>query len=175
VIRSRIAAGAMALVLSACAVAPSTLGPLPALQGVPEAFEMSGRIAVRQGERNEIARLRWTHESSRDLWIIASPLGNEVARIESGPEGAVLQQGGERRQAGSFSALTEALLGVALDPAVLAGWLHGREGNLPGEGWTIQLEDRQPAGAVSIVRRISASRADVAVRLVVDSYEARER
>ena len=168
----RWAAGVAALALSACALAPPAPTTLPSLAGVPSAFEMSGRIAVRQGDRNDIARLRWTHRPASDVWVIASPLGNEVARIESDAQGATLRQGGEPQRAASFGALTEALLGVALEPAQLAGWLHAAEGALAPSDWKGVIEERQAAGAVTIARRMSATRGEVAVRLVVDDYKA---
>jgi outer membrane biogenesis lipoprotein LolB len=166
----RLAAGLAALLLASCALAPAP-SALPSLDRVPAAFEMSGRLAVRQGERSEIARLRWTHAPATDVWVFASPLGNEVARIESSAGGATLTQAnGERHAAATFSVLTERMLGVALDPATLAGWLHGAAvGNVPG-GWNVTLDEKQSAGSVELARRLSAIRGDVVVRLVVDDY-----
>ena len=170
--RSPVAALALTLLLGACATAPSN-SPLPELASVPHAFEMSGRLSVRQGDRSDIARLRWTHRPAGDAWVIASPLGNEVARIESSASGATLAQaGGPTEQAASFGELTERFLGVALEPATLAAWLHGGgRAELPGD-WKVTLDEMQRAGSVDIARRISASRGDVAVRLVVDEYRA---
>jgi outer membrane biogenesis lipoprotein LolB len=168
----RAAALALAALATACAVAPVAESPLPQLSTVPPAFEMSGRLAVRQGERSEIARLRWTHRPSSDLWVIASPLGNEVARIESGPQGATLERAGApTEEAASFTDLTERLLGVALDPAALVGWLHG-SAPVQGGGWDVSVEESRPAGSIAIARRLSARREETTVRLVVDEYRA---
>jgi outer membrane biogenesis lipoprotein LolB len=168
---ARAAAVACALMLGACAIAPQT-HPLPELAGVPDAFEVSGRLALRAGERNEIAKLRWTHRPGNDVWVIASPLGNEVARIESGGGGATLTQaGGAGARAASFADLTERVLGVALEPAALARWLHGGAPS-DASGWKVTVEETQKAGAVDIARRMSAQRGDVVVRLVVDEYRA---
>ena len=167
----RLAAPALALLLGACALAPPKTTPLPELTGVPPAFEMSGRLALRQGDRSEIAKLRWTHTPGGDLWIIASPLGNEVARIESGPQGATLTQaGGGGVQADSFAELTERALGVALEPGLLAAWLHGGAAGGATSEWSVTIEEKQRAGSVDIVRRMSARRGEVTVRLVVDDY-----
>jgi len=167
---ARAAALALALVLGACATAPQK--PLPQLSAVPSAFEMAGRLAVRQGDRSEIAKLRWTHRAAADTWVIASPLGNEVARIESSAAGASLVQAdGGRAEAASFAELTERVLGIALEPAQLAAWLHGTS---PANeaGWTVTLDEKQPAGSIEIARRVSAVRGDVVVRLVVDDYRS---
>jgi outer membrane biogenesis lipoprotein LolB len=156
---------------AACALTPAAT-PLPALESVPASFEMSGRIAIRQADRSDIAKLRWTHDGARDLWVISSPIGNEVARIESDKGAATLQRaGGAPEEATDFPSLTERLLGVALDPIALASWLHGGTATTPG-GWNVTVDEKQRAGAVDIARRITASRNDVSVRLVVDEYRA---
>lgn len=166
----RIGAGLALLWLAACAAVPPPR-PLPSLSSVPAAFEMSGRLAVRQGQTSDIARLRWTRTASGDVWVISSPLGNEVARIESTPRGAVLHSGNGEEEAPSFEALTQRLLGVALDPAWLAQGLHGQTPEGLPAGWTFHIDETEPAGAVQIAKRITVRGNDTVVRLVVDSYE----
>jgi len=170
---ARLAAAAAALVLAGCAALAPETAPLPSLASVPASFEMSGRLAVHQGNRSDIAVLRWTRRGRDDTWVIASPLGNEVARIESSPSGATLRQaGGETEQAPSFQALTRRVLGVGLDPAWLAAGLHGKAPtNLP-DGWQFSIDETQPAGAVRLAKRITVRKDDTVVRLVVDSYRA---
>jgi outer membrane lipoprotein LolB len=169
------AAAAVAALAGACAVAPVPQAVLPQLSAIPASFEMSGRLAMRQGDRSEIARLRWTHSPASDRWVFASPLGNEVARIESGPKGATLRRAGvdAPEEAPSFAALSERVIGIALDPAALASWLHGTVPAESGE-WTVAIEETQRAGSVDMARRLSARRGDVTVRLVVDEYRALE-
>jgi outer membrane lipoprotein LolB len=170
----RIAALLTAFLGASCASVPAPQS-LPQLVAIPSAFEVSGRLAVRQGDRSDIARLRWTRRAGADLWVIASPLGNEVARIESGAQGATLAQAGAPLEtAASFQSLTERLLGVALDPKVIAGWLHGdKPPQAPGD-WQVTIDETQRAGAVDLARRITAIRRDVVVRLVIDDYRALE-
>jgi outer membrane biogenesis lipoprotein LolB len=173
---TRAAVVALVGFLAGCAVAPSDpQQPLPALAGVPEAFEMSGRLSLRQGDRSEIARLRWTHRGASDLWIFASPLGNEVARIESDASGARLEQGGSApvQEAASFAELSERAVGVALDPKMLVAWLHG-SGPSTGSDWQVTIEESTQAGSVTLARRLTARRGDVTVRLVVDDYRVLE-
>ena len=168
----RIAIASAAILLGACATlqAPSAL---PELASAPAAFEMSGRLSVRQGERSDIARLRWTHKVDGDLWVVASPLGNEVARIESSGSGASLTRAGvPAERAASFAELTQRLLGASLDPAALASWLHGGARDETPTDWKVKVEETQRAGAIDLARRMSATRGDVVVRLVVDDYRA---
>ena len=163
------------LLLASCAITPQPT-KLPELESVPASFEMSGRLAVRQGDRSDIAKLRWTHEGARDTWVISSPLGNEVARIDSAQQGATLQRAGAGAEsAPDFRTLTEQLLGVPLDPRQLANWMHAPVGGISTGGWIVEVKETQNAGSVSIARLIVATRADVSVRLVVDDYRALAR
>ncbi len=166
----RFAAWAAALLLAACATTPSA--PPLQLAAAPQSFSVSGRIAIRQDQRSEIAKLRWTREAGADTWVISSPLGNEVARIESGARGATLTRAGAApERAESFQALTERLFGVALAPDEVAAWLHGEKPRAGG-GWIVTLDETEPAGKVTLARRVTAQRGDVVVRLVIDDYQA---
>jgi outer membrane lipoprotein LolB len=163
----RAATGLAALFIAACASVP-----LPQLAGIPADFEVSGRLAVRLGDRSDIAKLRWTRKGPNDSWILASPLGNEVARLESSANGAtLLRAGAAPENAASFQALTERLLGVALDPNEMAGWLHGTAPQAAGD-WKVSIDQMQRAGNVDLAKRITATRGDVVVRLIVDEYRA---
>jgi outer membrane biogenesis lipoprotein LolB len=133
---------------------------------------MTGRLSIQSGDRRDIARLRWTRRPASDQWVISSPIGNELARIESNARGATLERAGaEPEQAPSFESLTARLLGIGLDPAELSAWLHGRA---PAQGapadWSVTIDEKQAAGAVELARRLTATRGDVVVRLVVDNY-----
>ena len=166
------AACGIALLLAACATEPPQ--PLPQLSKAPQSFEIAGRIAVRDGQKSDIAKLRWTRKpGGHDEWVLASPLGNEIARVESGPEGAVLfTSGSDTGWTTSFAAVTEKYLGVALDPDMLASWIHGGSTDAAPDGWKVTLDQTERAGSVDIARRITASRGDVVVKLVVDEYRS---
>jgi hypothetical protein len=72
----------------------------------------------------------------------------------------------------NFQELTENVLGVPLDPDRLAAWLHGKALHDEAGGWKVSVDETQYAGAVDLARRITATRGDVVVRLVVDEYHA---
>src|SRR5258708_6649636 len=97
---------ALGMLLAACAAPQPQV--LPELRAAPASFEVSGRLAVRQRDRSEIAKLRWVRHAGADVWVITSPFGNQVARIESGPKGDVMTQAGAAPQsAPSFPSLTQ--------------------------------------------------------------------
>jgi outer membrane biogenesis lipoprotein LolB len=168
-VRQLLACGLLALA-GCAALEPSPALP-PQLAAAPRAFEMSGRISVRVGERNDIARLRWTHQPASDAWVVSSPIGNEVARIDADGSGAVLRRAGApEERSSSFEALSERLFGAALDPAALAAWLHGAKPEAAHAGWNVTIDESQRAGAVELAKRITATRGDTVVKLVVDGY-----
>ena len=168
-----LAAGAAALLLAACATLAPPEAPVPQLTAVPQSFEMNGRIAVRVGQRSDIAVLRWTRRGASDTWIVSSPLGNEMARIDSTPQGATLTGGGnEEQHAPSFEALTRKVLGVPIDPQWLADGLVGKTpANLP-PGWQFAVDESKDAGVVRLAKRITVRNGDTIVRLVVDGFRA---
>src|SRR5262249_12072099 len=101
-------AAVLAMAAAACAGGPGQKQELPQLSGVPASFEVSGRLAIRQDQRSDIARLRWTRAHGADEWVILSPVGSEVARIESDAHGATLTRAdAPQEKAESFEALTE--------------------------------------------------------------------
>ena len=83
-----------------------------------------------------------------------------------------MQANGQEVVAPSFEQLTQRVLGVALDPARLAERLHAKGAGDDASGWHVAIEETQDAGAVKLARRIVATRGDVTVRWVGDSYEA---
>jgi len=172
-VRHLIACGLFAL--AGCAALEPAREPPPELAAAPRAFEMSGRISVRVADRNDIAKLRWTHRPESDAWVVSSPLGNEVARIDADKAGAVLRRAGAAdERSTSFAELTGRLFGAALDPVALAGWLHGAKPDAAHAGWNVTIDESQRAGAVDLARRITATRGDTIVKLVVDGYRPLE-
>lgn len=167
---TRAALMAATLLVAACASVP----PAPvSLDGLPEAFEMAGRLSVSRSGQGEILRLRWAHAAHADSWVLASPFGTEVARIERASDGLTIHRPGHApMSATSFSELTDNLLGAPLDERLLVAWLHGRPYAGP-EGWAVSIDESQRIGERDVARRITASRNDTVVKLVVDDYRAR--
>ncbi len=168
---NRFASLAAVLLVAACASVPAP--PIP-LEGLPAAFEMGGRLSVAQSGQGEIMRIRWSHGPGRDSWVIATPVGTEVARIERAASGGVVvhRPGEVTMEAASFSDLAENMLGAPLDERLLVAWLHGRPVSGP-EGWTVTVDGVQRLGDMEVARRVTASRGGTVVKLVVDDYRPR--
>jgi outer membrane lipoprotein LolB len=161
---SRFLAALFVAALSGCA----TVAPPPSAGTAAsiDSFELSARLSIRQGDKLDIAKLRWTRRGTFDLWVIASPLGNELARIEREGTAVVLTRANEPPLSSpSFATLTQSTLGVALDPDDLARWLQGTTPPVTA-GWKVDVEERNADGSV---RRLTAIHGDTVVKLVVDS------
>jgi outer membrane biogenesis lipoprotein LolB len=165
-----LAVAVFAAVLSGCAaVAPP---PAPVDLSAPGSFELAARLSVRQGDKLDIAKLRWTHGAGTDLWVFSSPLGTELARIEREDEAVVLSRPGTTPMtAPSFAAISESMLGVALDPGLMARWLQGEAPAASG-GWKLEVDERAADGTV---RRLTATHAGTVVRIVIDSFKQAPR
>ncbi len=163
----RLASLAAAFLLAACAAVPPAAIPL---DGIPAAFEMNGRLSVAQGGQGEILRVRWQHAPALGVWVLATPVGTEVARIERTARGLSVQRpGAQPVTAASFAELTENLLGAPLDERLLVAWLHGRPLAGP-EGWDVTIDEARAIGETTLARRLTARREEATVKLVVDDY-----
>jgi hypothetical protein len=64
---------------------------------------------------------------------------------------------------------------VGLDPRELTAWLHAQPSARPTpDAWKVTIDEKQAAGAVEIARRVTATRGDIVVKLVVDNYRVLE-
>lgn len=179
-----------AALLSGCAATPvsSEATPpgaqAPALNG--EAFALEGRLQVRDGERSAAVGLEWQHAEAQDEWLLTGPLGQGLARIESGPGGAVLQASdGRRYPAASVAALMQSLVGISAPLELLPRWvtarLHpdaevrerdaqGRPARVVDQGWTIEYTEYAGDGPAALPRRVDIHQGDTRLRLIVDAW-----
>ncbi len=148
-------------------------------------FSLAGRLSVRVGDRLDSVRIEWTRSESGDIMRFYSPFGNQLALVTSTATGAVLQRGDVVERADSIGALTLSLLGVGIDPKMLARWIQGFDlgatdrlsngGVEPADRWTIQAEGlREVAGVdgARVAGRIAAQAGEISLRLVVDKFDA---
>lgn len=167
---------ATAAVLGACAALPEH-GAAP-----PGGFELSGRVAVRNAKDSGSARIFWRHSSDADEMLIASPVGQTIARIRR-EDGVFTLETGDRKEyrASDAESLTEQALGWRLPLSGLSDWVQGRPSpdrpsevtGSPGErldirqdGWRVAYEEFRE-GKPS---RLRLSRDGIEIRVVVDQW-----
>lgn len=175
----------MLLLLSACGTAqPPVSAPLLVRDTAP--FDLNGRLAVNKDGQRQSAGLRWQHQPQRDELLLLGPLGITVARITSDPVMATLEQHGKRYEAQDVEALMHDVLGWGLPLPVLHHWLMasvdaalparteydalGRLTRLQQAGWDVRYLRYAGERADSLPLRISLSRDDLQVKLLIDEW-----
>lgn len=171
--------------LAACA----TSSPPPASMDVKQdvSWTLQGRIALKSGEQSLSGQLQWLHQSGRDELLLASPLGQGVARIMRDRDGVLLEIPNETpRRAPDAESLTHDVLGYPLPLSGLAYWIQarpdpgrsyqqtsdatGRLSQLKQDGWVIDYLQYLPDHPAR-PRKLVVSREDIEIRLVVDTWQ----
>jgi outer membrane lipoprotein LolB len=183
----RVAAVGLLLALTGCAaVAPRSVAPPAPMVMVP-AWSLQGRISVKTGEESLSGQLQWQHQRDVDILMLASPLGQGVAKIVRDANGVVLEIPGEpARQAPTVEALTEDAMGYALPVAGLVYWVQanadpasrhditrddqGRPARISQDGWTIEYL-QYFSDNPSQPRKMKLLREDLEIRLVTDTWQ----
>lgn len=180
----------MLLVLSACSsVAPPT-AVLPVAARDAAAFSLNGRLAVRHGEERHSAGLRWQHQPHHDELLLQGPLGITAARISSDARSATLENG-KLYEAQDVEALMQHVLGWGLPLPVLHHWLVGAvDASLPAAterdslgrltllqqaGWEVHYQRYADDHADSLPTRITFSRDELQVKLLIDEWDLAPR
>ena len=146
-------------------------------------FSLSGRISVRVSDKIDSGQIRWTRGVEGERIGLFSPLGSQVAELVSDKKAGVvmLRQGTETVTSASVGELTQSLLGVRLELDRMAAWVQGvglienqaTEVTLArGDAWHVTAERYQTSGNFRFASRVSATRGDTAVRLVIDEWAA---
>jgi outer membrane lipoprotein LolB len=133
------------LLLGGCASAPVAL-QRPAQADAPFAF--NGRVAVKQGERNDSAGVNWVHSAAEDEILLLAPLGQTVARIHRDGHEATLETNGNHYAAQDMESLMQQVLGWQLPLSGLSHWVTG----LPAPQGEFQVE-RETNGQMSLLRQ----------------------
>ena len=184
--------------LAACA----TTGPAPSQATVSpyrDSIELAGRLSVnydKGGQPETLSgKFTWSQSPAAVDVALLSPLGQTIAKIRVTPESATLTQSDKTpRVARDIDSLTAQTLGWSLPVSGLRDWLQGvvTEQNgqkriatpqdentdiVSADGWRIRYAAWDMSAAPR-PRRIDLARSteeagEVALRLVVDSYEPR--
>ncbi len=174
--------------LGACTTLQSTPG-LQSATGVSEkilaqTFSLVGRISVRVGDKLDSGKIQWRRALDEERIGLYSPLGSQVAELvlDKAKSIVTLRQGTETTTAASVNELTQSMLGAPLDLELLNAWVQGVGliENLAtdvtlanGDKWRVTAERFNAAGAGGNYRfasRVTATRGDVVVRLVIDEW-----
>jgi outer membrane lipoprotein LolB len=169
---------------------------LPPLELQPQQYTGRFAASISRGDARETIAGRFTFSTgpTRSVLDLASPLGNTLARVEAGADGATLTA---PRGDGSLAtwhgpsadALAESVLGYALPVAGLPDWLQGRAApgrsavstpeagpaaRIEQDGWVIAIDER--FGDSGAPRRLTLDRTDATgtlrLRLALDAPAA---
>ncbi|MBC7778670.1 MAG: outer membrane lipoprotein LolB [Proteobacteria bacterium] len=176
------------LVCTGCASLPATGRPQPvtAIEGDP-AFELSGRLALRQAEQALSANLRWRYEGAIEEMVITGPLGAGSAELVRDPGGVVFRSQGRELRARDAQALMREALGFALPLDGLRYWVRGQLGpadlavrverdargrlvSFHESGWEVTITDYGAAPIDALPRRLDVQSSDLQARLVIDQW-----
>ncbi|MDR3086752.1 MAG: outer membrane lipoprotein LolB [Azoarcus sp.] len=186
----RAALPAVCVFVAGCISNPS-VPPGPVARQAVGTFSLAARLSGGDGEQSASGRLEWRRVPGFDRWTLLSPLGQIVARLVAGPEGAELMfSNGERRYAAQTTDLLPELFpGLAdlgLPPSRLAGWVQaapspdaevraldmiGRPARIIDEGWIVDYLDYRDASPEALPRLINISRGKFRLRLSIDQWE----
>ena len=178
----------LSLLITACTTSSPTKLPDVNQQEIRN-FQLVGRLAIRYGEENTHAKIRWQHRTDADDVLLMSPLGQTVAEIVRTKEGVRLTQSDKKPYyAEDVETLTEKTLGWQLPLKGLSDWVLGRKtsGESTGvqtnkvnqieqfrqDGWLIEYLRFQLPDQPSVPTRINLSRnnPNLEIRLVIDEW-----
>lgn len=169
----------LSVLLAGCASLPETTENGPPTDG----FELTGRVAVRHGDEGTSGRIVWRHGPDFDEMLIASVLGQGIARITRRNGGVELVTADRTEyQAAEAESLTERILGWRLPLAGLSDWVQGRAdpaypatlvrdaqsrlSELEQNGWRIRYQEYEGTRPA----RLRMSRNGLEIRLIVDRW-----
>lgn len=153
-----------------------------------DTFGFSGRIAVQENDHNLSGGIRWSHDAAGDDILLLSPLGQGVAEIASGAEGATLRTRDDKfYRASDAEQLARDVTGWRIPVSGLVFWVRGmarpggtahekrdRQGRLlrlEQEEWQIEYADYFDPPDASLPRHIVLRRPEFELKLVIDSWE----
>lgn len=169
-----------ALWLAGCVTAPVTV---PVSTEYSENWSLSGRLGIQTETQSLSGQIEWQHAPASDVLVLATPLGQGMARIKRRAADVTLEIPDQPvRRAPDAETLTRDALGYSLPVSGLGWWIQaqrdpsrpadlvrdasGRVTQIRQDGWTIdylQYTDRRP-------RKLALTRDRLELRLVIDSW-----
>jgi outer membrane lipoprotein LolB len=193
----------MASVLAGCVSRPAPRSTAPVdlaqaqaageLRGAVHDRDLSGRIAVSNGDRGGSGRIDWRQRAAGYTIALSAPVTRQSWQLSGNDLGARLDGiAGGPREGADVEALLRSATGWDIPVRALQDWVRGvgasasrfgparlayDGGGLPRRleqaGWSIEYQDWHPAaaGLPSLPRRIVARNGTASVKLVVDQWE----
>lgn len=163
------------------------------LQAHPR-WSLQGRVAVSNGREGGNGRIEWQQDDERFEVSLSAPITRQSWRLSGDAGSARLDglEGGPREDHDAEHLLKEAT-GWVIPVSALSAWLRGiaaprlpaaalrfgsdgRLSRLRQDGWTIDYVgwQAQPEIGVELPQRLTATRDDAKVRLVIDGWQQGE-
>ena len=154
-------------------------------------WSLQGRVAVSNGRDGGSGRIEWQQDGPRFAVSLSAPITRQSWRLSGDAGSARLEglDGGPRQDSDPERLLREAT-GWDIPVSALSSWLRGiaaaelpaaamRFGNdghlarIEQGGWTIDYTgwQAQPGLGADVPERLTASREDAKVRLVIDNWQ----
>lgn len=187
-----------ALLLAGCATTRPAPELLPAsaqealLRDLP-GFELQGRVAARAGDQGSTPSLSWVQQADESLLRLSGPFGSGGLTVQYSPGSLrVASSRGDEYEGDDAAAILSAQLGLVPPFEALRYWVLGlpapgeaptdRKVNAVGRladltqlGWHIRYERwtalATDTGAVQVPELLTATRADLRLKLVVDRWK----
>jgi len=179
-----------AVLIAGCASLPKeeegSLSGAPASAERVKHFALSGRIAVRQGEKGQYGNLRWERSVDGDELTLLTPLGQTAAVLKQDTRGVSLTLGDRRYSAVDGEALTQQVLGYTLPVNGLGYWILGQPSpdspaeierrpngtaiKLAQHGWQIDYPEYVAVTGTLVPKRVLLRRGDLDLKLVIDTW-----
>jgi outer membrane lipoprotein LolB len=151
-----------------------------------EAWDLRGRIAIRNGDEAFQGRFLWSQRPDGLALTVRSPLGTNVLRVSGPPQQLTLEARGETRDLSDPEPQLSELVGWWLPVTSFKSWLLGipdpgydaRE-RVGGDGvldtlqqrlWDLSYSSYQLTAGVLVPRRIDLKHAQLDLRVIVDSW-----
>jgi outer membrane lipoprotein LolB len=191
----RIALGAIALTLAGCAALPPATTPVDPeaqarhLRKLDEigAFSITGRMAVQTEKRGFSGSLRWKHTEDGDHFALYSPLGAQVADIQSTADGVTLVTNDRKTyKADTAETLLQTTMGWSLPLTGLSDWILGRPTNSPHEivasdaqgrlmrlkqdGWDIEYASYKTVDGTDLPGKVLLRSPQLDLKLLVEQW-----
>jgi outer membrane lipoprotein LolB len=175
-----------ALGLTACATTPPVTPEVLQSTVLPANWTLQGRISIQADAQSLAGKIHWQHRADSDELLVASPLGQGVARIERNADGVTLDLPQQpSRHARDAESLTQEALGYALPLSGLTWWVQarpapgsafefkhdgvGRLAQLRQDGWVIDYLE-YAAEMPARPRKLAVAREGLSIRLVADTW-----